>query len=89
VEVVLASWAYCPDHDDYASTDAYRRGYLEMNEVIREVARAEGTRYYDFASEMPTDPDFWDDGRHNNERGARRKAELFAAFIADRVLRDR
>jgi hypothetical protein len=30
---------------------------------------------------MPTDPQYWADGPHNNPSGALKKAELFAAFI--------
>jgi hypothetical protein len=35
---------------------------------------------------MPLDLEYWSDGVHNTAAGARRKAELFATFIAERFL---
>ena len=84
--VLLTSWAHCPHLDDYASTDVYQRGFREMNAASRRVAEEQDVPYYDFAAEMPQDPEYWGDGRHNNESGARLKAELFAAFLDAHLL---
>jgi hypothetical protein len=81
VRVLFASWAYCPARNDYAANPLWQRGFREQNEVLRAVAREDSVPFYDFAAEMPTDPEYWADGPHNNERGALKKAELFAAFI--------
>jgi len=85
-EVVLMSWASSPHHGDYAATDVYRRGFREHNAVCREAASALDAPFLDLASLLPEDPAYWDDGRHNNARGARRKAELVADFLVSRVL---
>ena len=74
-----ASWAGCPSKEQ---TAAYHQpAVLEHNALSAEVAAEQGVPYYDFAAEMPEDPEYWADGRHNNERGARLKAELFAAYL--------
>lgn len=83
VPLVVASWAYVDTMNDYAATAPYVRGYREHNEVLREVAEEYGQPYFDFAAVMPRDESFWADGRHNNEAGARKKAELFASFLVD------
>jgi len=89
VQVVLATWAYCPAKGDYASTEPYREGYREQNEILSDLARETAALLYDFASEMPTDPEYWSDGRHNNEKGARKKAELFAAYLESHLFSER
>ena len=48
---------------------------------MKEVAERNGVPIFDFASVMPTDKKYWADGRHVNELGAEKKAELFADFI--------
>ena len=80
-DVLLTSWAYSTHHGDYVTQPAYRRGIAEHNKVSRAVAAKTGTLFYDFAAQMSPDPRLWDDGRHNTPEGARKKAELFAAFI--------
>jgi hypothetical protein len=88
IDVLLTSWAHSPNFDDYASTNAYETGFREHNEISRRVAERNGVPFFDFAAEMPTEVEFWADGRHNTEAGAARKAELFAAFVHDRFLSD-
>jgi lysophospholipase L1-like esterase len=85
-EVLLTSWAWSPHLDDYASEALFQQGFREHNEVSRRVALENDVPFYDFAAEMPQDPEYWSDGRHSSEKGARRKAELFAAFLDARVL---
>jgi lysophospholipase L1-like esterase len=81
VKVLLTSWAYSPFKNDYTADPKWRRGFAEHDEVTRQVAAENGVPFYDFAAEMPADPQYWADGAHNNERGARKKAELFAAYV--------
>lgn len=81
-DVLLASWASCPAKNDFAATATYLRAFRENNAVIEQVARDEGAAWFDFAPLMPTDPALWSDGAHVNARGAAKKAELFASFIA-------
>lgn len=81
VKVMLTSWAYSPFKKDYTADPKWQRGFREHDQVAREVAAENGVPFYDFAAEMPADSEYWADGAHNNERGARTKAELFASYI--------
>lgn len=86
VAILLSTWAWCPSFGDHAADPLYQRAFAELNAVVREVARKNAVELFDFVALMPTDREYWADGRHSNERGARRKAELFAAFIAEHFL---
>jgi lysophospholipase L1-like esterase len=84
--VLMVTFAWCGSKDDYASTPHYQRGFRETNAVIRAAAEKHQVPLFDYASVMPVDPSFWSDGRHVNEQGAQRKAELYAAFLAENCL---
>jgi lysophospholipase L1-like esterase len=86
VGIVLATWASCPDKQDYAATPIYQRGFAEINQTTRAVAERSGALLYDHAPEMPTDERYWRDGNHVNAEGARIKAELFARYLEQHVL---
>jgi len=85
-KVMLATWAYSPLFDDYASTPYYQEGFDENNVVVREAAKSQGAPLFDFAAVMPRDKRYWHDGRHVNEEGALRKAELFARYLHDQAM---
>ncbi len=86
-KILISTWAWCGDfEDDYASDPVFQRGFRETNEASRRVADELSVPLYDHASEMPTDRKWWHDGRHVNTEGARRKAELFAEFVATQIL---
>jgi uncharacterized protein YkuJ len=88
VEVLLATWAYSPHLNDYASKPDYQQGFEENNRVVREVAISHHTRLFDFAEVMPQDTRYWADGRHSNEAGAALKASLFAEYLHSEGLLD-
>lgn len=81
VDVLLATWAYSPLLNDYASDEAYQQGFQENNRVVADVANSHDVFLFDYAAVMPQDASYWADGRHANEAGALLKAELFAEFI--------
>jgi lysophospholipase L1-like esterase len=87
VDLLLASWAWSNDKDDYASSPVYQRGFKEINGVTRKVAEELGLAYYDHAAEMPGDVRYWSDGRHVNAEGGKLKAQQFAAAVAERFLK--
>ena len=62
------------------------RGFAENNEVVKRVGNSHSLPVYDFALQMPMKEKYWADGRHNNEEGVAKKAELFANFIATNKL---
>jgi lysophospholipase L1-like esterase len=82
VDIMLATWAYSPYLNDYASEGYYQAGFQENNEVVRAAANQHGVPLFDFVKVMPQDKQYWADGRHVNEAGALLKASLFAEFIA-------
>lgn len=81
VDVLLSTFAWCPAKGDYVAREGYRVGLEQTNASLRALAARRGAKLYDFQAEMPRDEALWADGRHSNEAGARRKAELFAAAI--------
>ncbi len=81
VRIMLATWAYSPHRGDYAATTHYQYGFRETNEAILDVARRHGVPCFDFAGVMPQGKEYWADGRHCNEAGAQKKAELYADFL--------
>ena len=82
VDVLLATWAHSPAFDDYAASNHYQLGFQQNNAVVRQVARELGVALIDFAAQMPSEQQYWSDGRHVNEEGALIKAQLFARFLA-------
>lgn len=81
IPVLLVTWAYSPHFRDYTATEVYRRGFAEHNAILKELSGEWEVPLYDFAAEMPGDTAYWAEGRHVNEAGALRKAELFAGFL--------
>lgn len=81
VKIMLATWAYSPELNDYAAKGYYQQGFEENNRVVMEVANSHDVPLFDFAGVMPQDSRYWADGRHSNEAGALLKATLFAEFI--------
>lgn len=84
-KLALASWAWCAEKGDLASTPHYQKAFEEHNTLLAAVARERNLPWFDFEREMSRDPSLWSDGAHVNERGAERKAELFARFVAPLV----
>ncbi len=83
IKVILATWAYSPHFNDYASRDYYQQAYQEHNNIIRKFSDTHNVPVFDFAAVMPQLKKYWADGRHVNEPGALLKAELFAEFIVE------
>ncbi len=81
VSVMLATWAYAPGFGDYADKAYYQQAFAEQNDIIRRLGESHQVPVFDFAAVMPQEKQYWADGRHVNEQGARLKAELFAQFL--------
>lgn len=81
ISVLLSTWAHSNLFNDYAATPHYEFGFKENNDVVRKVGKTYNVFFYDFASDMPNDIQYWFDGRHVNEKGAELKGELFANYI--------
>ena len=81
ISVLLSTWAYTTEHNDYAATPHYQWGFEEHNQIIKKVASSHNTYFYDFRAQMPMDKQYWHDGRHLLEKGVELKAKLFATYI--------
>ncbi len=78
---VLVTYAYSPYFGDYAATRHYQKAFTEHNEIYKQIAERYGVSLFDLEAVMPKDEDYFTDGRHNNAKGARKRAELYAEFL--------
>ena len=81
ITVLLATWAHTDEYDDYAATEHYRIGFQQNNEVVKGLGKRSDVFFFDFQAAMPTNIEYWADGRHVNEAGAELKGKLFATYI--------
>lgn len=81
VEVVVATFAYSPvfQESPWISTEVYRRGYAEHQEVVRGLAAE--AHVFDFAKLMPTDRKYFSDGLHYTALGNQLRADLYADYL--------
>lgn len=86
VKVLISTWAYSEGMGDYIDSPPYKKGVLELNELMKKIAQSEKVDIYDLANDFPKDTRYWVDGRHNNEAGADQKASLWAKYILDKGL---
>lgn len=80
-EPLFLTWPWAEVEGDLITTPAFRRGVAEHNELVLRLAGDLDVPCFDLAAAMPGDRSYWVEGRHNNERGARRKAELVAEWL--------
>ena len=85
---VLATFAHSKNFEDnpWSSSKEIAGSFDESNRIIKEIAKNHGAILFDFASEFTFDKTLYTDGFHVNEKGAHKKAALFAAFLIDRGL---
>lgn len=82
IEVMLSTWAYDASTPPDKRPDWWSSA-PEQNEVIRKVAREDGTLFFDLqASAMSTMPDNWGSDRvHPQIQGYLHQAQLYAAYL--------
>lgn len=83
VTCVFATFAYSDAFNNCLSTAHYRTGIAEHNDIVRRIAAESRLALIDFATMMPPDREYFVDGSHVNERGARVQAETFARALED------
>jgi hypothetical protein len=85
VDVMLSTWAYFPDpipnESNYMTLDYRVRGVEQNNEIMRELAQAYDTLFYDLAETMPYDISLWFEGVHMNPMGTREQARQYAEYL--------
>jgi lysophospholipase L1-like esterase len=70
-------------HQRYYSPGALADGMRAFNDVLRDVCRAPGILCRDLAEALPPRAEYFYDDMHLSEAGARRVAELVAAWILE------
>lgn len=84
-ELVLCSFAYCPDEVP-ADGDDWKivlEGVDQQNAVVERLAASSGTPLLDLASRFPRDRDLFTDPVHRNAEGLTVHARLLADFILE------
>ncbi|MBO9999895.1 MAG: hypothetical protein J7641_12990 [Cyanobacteria bacterium SID2] len=64
-----------------AASEEYQIAIAEHNEVLKNIARTHNASLFDFASMFPRELQYFEDGVHVTEVGARLKAQMFANFM--------
>lgn len=86
ITFVLSTLAYTDQlSDDWYNSEYNFNGIKEHTKVIRYVAKRNKILLFDFEKNMPKNSEFWFTSIHENEKGARKKAELYADFLAPQV----
>ena len=84
--VLLASYAYSPLQAEGKLNAVTQQEIGRQNLLIQSVATSMGTPFFDLASKMRPDVEYWWDHTHSTEKGAHLKAELFAQGLAEQGL---
>lgn len=80
--VLLMTFAYTPLKPGFFSIAGFAEATDEHNRILREIADARGTAFFDFDAAFPDDVRYWaPDGIHLNEEGTALKARLVADFL--------
>lgn len=90
VRAMLSSWAFStlplenpptPELFNLYTLSWRQDAAREHNAITQQVAIETGTLFYDLAANLSPEGNFWWDGYHQNEAGAREQASQYAAFI--------
>jgi lysophospholipase L1-like esterase len=85
---VLVTYAYSESFPkDYTRTPYYQKAFAEHNAIYRRLAVIYKVPLCDLAAVMPTDREYFVDGRHTSAKGARKRAEIYAeCLVSQHVL---
>ena len=88
IEVLMLTFAYSPYHYDTWFGDVMIHEILQQevarhNEIVREVAAARSTLFYDLAEYMPIDRVYWYNGLHHTLAGTSEMARQIASYLVD------
>lgn len=86
IQVLLATYAHSPVAAKGLLNDATQQEIGKQNQLIQQIALGQKTPFFDLASKMPAEADYWWDHTHTTEQGARIKAELFAQALVSQGL---
>jgi lysophospholipase L1-like esterase len=83
ISLLLSTYGYTlKSHEEgYLQTKEYQNGLLEMNQIIRNLAREQKIPLVDYAAEMSDHPSLWRDEVHVSNKGAVESGEIFAKSI--------
>ncbi len=88
VQVVLLTFGYTFERPDVPNliSPEYEFGYLQHNDIIRQIAATTNAYLYDFWAEMPKDAAYFTDGIHFSIRGEQVHARLIAEYLIENQL---
>ena len=83
LEVVISSFAYSTLFTDepVVASQEYVKAHEENNILLQQTAESSGAHFFDFADKFPTAKQYYADGRHVNEAGAKLKAQFFGDYL--------
>lgn len=84
-DVMFVTFAWSPDFPDEPTVNSEEYNFVlnEHNDITREVAEETGSYLFDFAEVMPTDTQYFDDGRHYTAEGNALRGQLIGDAIID------
>ena len=83
ISFVLSTYGFTLKQQElgYLKTKEYQSGLLEMNQVIRDLAKTNSIPIFDYAEKMSDESEFWRDEIHVSKIGASLTGEMFAKFL--------
>lgn len=83
ISLLLSTYGFTLKNHElgYLRTKEYRNGLMEMNQVVRDLAKEQKIPFVDYAAEMSDKPSLWRDEVHVSRQGAIVSAEIFAKNI--------
>ena len=73
-----------PGRNDYYAVEPLAQGMASFNETLIRICQERAVECVDLASALPKDATIFYDDAHFNENGARRVAEILAAYLGER-----
>jgi len=86
VTISTVTWSPEWNVENKPAAEGFVYGLQEMNTVTKRMGAEYGVPVLDLENSMPSDPELWEDVIHNNARGARVKASMYADFIVENGL---
>lgn len=87
-DVLLSSFAFSTlfEEEPRSASKEYVRGYRELNEVVKRIAKEKKTYFLDLCKLISQDREYWSDGRHLSAKGEKLKAGYVADYIGNSIL---
>jgi lysophospholipase L1-like esterase len=81
IKIIIPTFAYCSKYFLPSQKEFLKNGYIEQNEVIKNLCKKYKLKIFDFNKKMSENEEYWQDIVHVNEKGSLLKAKIFAEFL--------